>query len=150
MKRSVNKITSLLFGFILLFSSFSTFVSAAPSNSSVIQENSSGNINPAAFPYISSYDLAQLALASSGNYGYTESAVPSSIVNGAAQIFVGSGYTLKMESGGFWYYSQDGLRRVRTGSKWLGNYQANFEKFSRTGYNDNYRTSNYHVNVVSD
>ncbi|WP_438495777.1 hypothetical protein [Paenibacillus sp. IHBB 3054] len=149
MKRNVKKITSLLFGFTLLFSSFSTFASAAPSNSSIILDNSSGIISPAGISNISPYDLAQLALANTGNFGYLNDTVPSSTVHEAAQIFVGPGSTVKLESGGFWYYSKDGLRRVRTGAKYLIAYQANFEKFSQTGYNGFHQTSNYHVNVAN-
>lgn len=120
--------------------------SANAGNSSAVVEESV--ISPFEFNWISSSDLAKEALAASGNTGYTVGALPAYIVTEAAKIFAGAGYTMKLESGGFWFYSSDGLRRVRTGQKVSFNlYQANFEKFSRTGYNDNYRTSNYHVNV---
>jgi hypothetical protein len=45
-----------------------------------------------------------------------------------------------------WYVSKDGTKRVRTGDKSKGAYEANFETLDKNGKVD----TNYHVEVKSN
>ncbi|MFW5438870.1 polymorphic toxin-type HINT domain-containing protein [Paenibacillus apiarius] len=69
------------------------------------------------------------------------------VVNQAAVDFVGKGAKVQKIDGGMWYVSADGLRRVRTGQKSKGAYEANFEIFNKKGFNEKNKKSNYHVEI---
>lgn len=91
----------------------------------------------------SASDLVHLAINSKSIDGLKDVAVSAELVNSAAIEFVGKGATLKKIDGGLWYVSKDGTKRVRTGQKSKGAYEANFETLDKKG---NVKT-NYHVQI---
>ncbi|MGG4197427.1 hypothetical protein ABEW50_28790, partial [Paenibacillus jamilae] len=92
-------------------------------------------------------DLANLARNSKKIDGLQGATVSASTVNEAALNFVGTGAKIQKIDGGMWYVSKNGLSRVRTGQKAKGSYEANFEVFSKQGFNEKDKISNFHVEI---
>ncbi|MFF2889045.1 polymorphic toxin-type HINT domain-containing protein [Paenibacillus sp. NPDC057967] len=91
----------------------------------------------------SASDLADSARKSKKIDGLQGVKVSADLIHDAAIDFVGKGAKVQKIDGGMWYVSKDGLRRVRTGQKSKGAYEANFETLDKNG---NVRT-NYHVEI---
>lgn len=98
--------------------------------------------------WVTAESLAQLANGAYGNTGYSSGTLDEKLVLDAARIFCGPGFSLSYQTNGTYYLSQNRLKRVRVSTKASGIYQANFEKFNRTGYSNADRESNYHVNIT--
>ncbi len=124
--------------------SIDEIVSVANEDFSVITaESSESSVNSTE---ITGAELAHLANNAYGNSGYSQ-AVRAAIVYEAAHIFCGPGFSLQYVSNGTYYLSKDRTKRVRVSTKASGIFQANFERYSKEGYNDKYRVANYHVNI---
>lgn len=147
MKKSIfARMSIIMLGFLLFLSPLATTSSYADDRSG--GGSSWGDPSSGGSSWMTADTLAQLANSAFGNDGYTAGTIDEKLVLDAARIFCGPGFSLSYQTNGTYYLSQNRLKRVRVSTKASGIYQANFEKFSRTGYSNADRDSNYHVNIT--